>query len=394
MDVSRNERTVVDESIESALGHDHVRLADVMFELVKNEEHYRVLAKHCTKPQFLERYLERMVPSRQEALAVRQIVYDDSDGEVEKDEVIGRQVPYDDSDDEGPLPAATNEVGILEAPEETAESLRQMAESRAVAPDVADSIELAGPVERAQPPTPPGAVEVELIDASDPSRMVELRPRGESAVPDDVDKLAEGDEWVPLKTRGNSMLDDVAGLEVEELQTVDDDVLQLQKDRPIGTSLEDDTQVVREMKELPKFEMVDLVPSEREAAEEELVEKATTKPSLFNPPTKPILFGQAPTSKPSVSAASSLQQRLQKKKEADANFKDQDMNRDNEADTFVLAGTISKEGTTPWVDPRLRKDSGSVDLPRILEMHSGPTGTYDRDPSGKWNRKGSDLSVS
>jgi len=442
MDVSRNERMVVDETIESALGHDHVRLADVMFELVKNEEHYRVLAKHCAKPHFLERYLERMVPIRQvvyddsdddlpsgsplpvapensvariiacpvydvlvptivyddsdeegplatgndEAPAVRQIVYDDSDGEVDKDQV--RQIPYDDSDDERPL--GTNNDEVVVTPSTGAANLQEfhmVVESRAVAPDVVESTELETKTE---------PVAVELIDASDPSRMVELRPRGVSAVPDDVGKLAEGDEWVPLKTRGNSMLQEPAGLEVEELQTANDDAQQLGNDTPKGPSLGEDTQVVRELKELPtKFEMVDLVPPEPEAAEEELVQKAPVSSSLFNPPARPILFGKAPVGAPKPSATTnSLQQRLQKKKEAEAKNKEQDVNIDNEADTFVLTGSISKAGTTPWMDPRQQKEIDTSELPRMPDMHSGPSGTYDRDPGGNWNRKGSDLSVS
>jgi hypothetical protein len=280
-----------------------------------------------------------------EVPSVRRVVYDDSDGEVDKDQVLGREIPYDDSDDEGPIDSGN--VEVVEA------SLQATsAESRPIASDaVAESTELETKTE---------PVAVELIDAADPSRMVELRPRGTSAgLIDDEEKLAEGDEWVPLRTRGPSLLEP-AGSQIEELETASP-LAKASQDVQAeeGLSLGNSTPVGRELKEVSRFASIGSLPLEPEAAEEEMVPKAPVSSSLFNPPARPILFGSDGWSKPSATT-NSLQQRLQKKKEAEAKLKDQDVNIDNEADTFTLAGSQSKEGTTPWKDPRQQKDIDNV----------------------------------
>jgi hypothetical protein len=164
--MNAEQKELVDDTIAGILGNDHTRLADVMFELIKTEGHYRVLAKHRLKPQFVLRYIEH--------LAFESVTH-----------VHARH--------------GTDASPILIGADDGLSSIQ--IDARPCADDF-DYVEDAAPTPMAEP------TRVDLDDSSlaESGDLVELKPKGESVAAEELESLGpnlgEGSSSMELRPCG------------------------------------------------------------------------------------------------------------------------------------------------------------------------------------------------
>jgi len=393
MDVDQKE--LVEDTIESLLDDDHSRMADVMFELVKSEDHYRLLFKHRSKQDFVLRYIER--------LAVAAV--STAEAQRKESERRGSDMSERRGSDMARIRLETNAAAYDYDEDAGEQESRMRLETNAAAYDhdesdedegrgaekpCPDDFEYAGTLDD-DPVSPVGrtmstmttGVSTALIPpppvADDPDvETLELHERGNSAAAQELADMARS------QTAAGEMAEihhnnGIAEMNVElpgdgSPKLPQFDIVSPPKQvfftdsAPAGETSGEDLgtrTVVQELKEIaPPVELDNL----------DLRVGASSAPkmsSLFSPPARLFPEAASQSSFSSNSAANRLRKR--------ASSTEEDSDKEEES-SFTMASSAGIQATKKWASP-VKQAPVVIKMP---EIHEGLPGTYDKKADGSW----------
>lgn len=389
MDLDQKE--LVDDTIESLIGDDHARMADVMFELVKSDDHYRLLFKHRSKQDFVLRYIERLAVA---AVANAEAQRKESErrgsdmserrgsnmssGQLIRLETNAAAYDYDEDPDaqdasshstapaEKPCPEDFEYVGTLDdgpdSPIGRTVSTITTGVSTALIPPppVADDpdVETHELKERGN-----SATAQELADMA-AAKLRSETAAGEMATISNNNGIVEMNVELPGDGSPKRPQFEIASPEKQVFFAASAPAAELSGEDG-GTRT-----VVQELKEIaPPVELDNL--DLRVATS-----SAPKMSSLFNPPAR--LFPEASSSQISFSSNSAAN-RLRKRA---SNSDDDDDKEEDEESNFTMKSSAGIQATKQWSSGIVKQAPVVIKMP---EIHEGLAGTYEKKADGSWD---------